>query len=210
MKYFNIFFILFLVLSCKNILPKEKGSEYAKIRNVEIDMNGGLYNVSIILAADSTKTNRFYTVVFLDTTINELKAFEVADRVVELFEKGLLPVESGTTGTALYNYYKSGQSENADAERRKFYELLTEAKGVLLLVAKPEDILNKEFFLNNLKKISGCYFPDNKEDASVLDGDITISTCKEDEKKPCADIFASGKNKKGESVNMSLDKLVIE
>ena len=51
----------------------------------------------------------------------ELKAFAVVDKLVELFQNGVLPVGRGEAGNGLFKYWKETATRVSEAERRSFY-----------------------------------------------------------------------------------------
>lgn len=55
--------------------------------------------------------------------LDELKAFEVVDKLVELSQIGVLPTGLSGAGKMLYDYWKSAPNRMSDAERRNFYAL---------------------------------------------------------------------------------------
>ena len=55
--------------------------------------------------------------------LDELKAFEVVDKLVELSQIGVLPTGLSGAGKMLYDYWKSAPNRMSDAERRNFYSL---------------------------------------------------------------------------------------
>jgi hypothetical protein len=54
---------------------------------------------------------------------DELKAFEVVDKLVELFQHGMLAVGNGNAGRQLYKYWKDAPNRMSSAERRNFYSM---------------------------------------------------------------------------------------
>jgi hypothetical protein len=54
---------------------------------------------------------------------DELKAFQVVDKLVELFQHGMLPIGSGKAGKLLYKYWKEGPNRMSEAERKNFYAM---------------------------------------------------------------------------------------
>jgi hypothetical protein len=51
----------------------------------------------------------------------ELKVFQVVDKLVELFQNGILPVGRGTAGNLLFAHWKNAALRVSEAERRGFY-----------------------------------------------------------------------------------------
>jgi hypothetical protein len=54
---------------------------------------------------------------------DELKAFEVVDKIVEAAQMGTLTTSVSDAGAAIYEYWKSAPNRMSDAERRNFYAL---------------------------------------------------------------------------------------
>ena len=53
----------------------------------------------------------------------ELKAFEVVDRIVEMFQRGTLPIGPGNAGKQLYKYWQEAPNRMREDERRNFYAM---------------------------------------------------------------------------------------
>src|SRR5205085_5155061 len=51
----------------------------------------------------------------------ELKVFQVVDKIVELFQNGILPIGRGEAGNALFKYWKETATRVSEQERRSFY-----------------------------------------------------------------------------------------
>lgn len=51
----------------------------------------------------------------------ELKVFQVVDKLVELFQNGILPIGKGEAGNNLFKYWKETATRVSEAERRSFY-----------------------------------------------------------------------------------------
>jgi hypothetical protein len=51
----------------------------------------------------------------------ELKAFQVVDKLVELFQNGILPIGKGDAGDSLFKYWKETSTRVSEPERRSFY-----------------------------------------------------------------------------------------
>ena len=54
---------------------------------------------------------------------DELKAFQVVDKLVELSQQGMLPIGSGPAGKLLYKYWKDAPSRMSEGERKNFYAM---------------------------------------------------------------------------------------
>jgi hypothetical protein len=53
--------------------------------------------------------------------LEELKVFQVVEKLVELFQNGTLPVVKGDAGNLLFSYWKNAALRVSEAERRGFY-----------------------------------------------------------------------------------------
>jgi hypothetical protein len=53
--------------------------------------------------------------------LDELKFFQVVDKLVELFQKGMLPLGRGNAGDKLYLYWKESDERLSEIERRNLY-----------------------------------------------------------------------------------------
>ncbi|MEO8751435.1 MAG: hypothetical protein ABI624_02025 [Casimicrobiaceae bacterium] len=71
---------------------------------------------------------------------DELKAFEVVDKLVELFQQGMLTIGNGTAGKQLYKYWKDAPNRMSDAERRNFYAMTMGVPG-----GETSGMVNREF-----------------------------------------------------------------
>jgi hypothetical protein len=54
---------------------------------------------------------------------DELKAFDVVDKLVELSQSGMLPIGISGAGSMMYDYWKSAPNRMSESERRNFYAL---------------------------------------------------------------------------------------
>jgi|tagenome__1003787_1003787.scaffolds.fasta_scaffold20989729_9 hypothetical protein len=59
--------------------------------------------------------------VYFAAMLEDLKFFAVADKVVEQFMSGMVPVSRGTAGDALYDYFKEAPDRLTEMERRGLY-----------------------------------------------------------------------------------------
>lgn len=61
-------------------------------------------------------------IVYHAAMIEELKVFQVADRLVEMFERGTLPLAKDKAGESLYPRWKNSDERSTELERRNLYE----------------------------------------------------------------------------------------
>lgn len=61
--------------------------------------------------------------IYFAAMFEEMKAFQVVDKLVELFQNGILPIGrgDGAAGNYLYKYWKEAPNRISEAERRNFY-----------------------------------------------------------------------------------------
>jgi len=59
--------------------------------------------------------------VYFAAMLEDLKFFAVADKVVEQFVSGMVPVSRGTAGDAMYDYFKAAPDRLTEVERRGLY-----------------------------------------------------------------------------------------
>lgn len=58
---------------------------------------------------------------YFASMFEEMKVFEVVDKLVELFQNGILPIGKGEAGNSLFRYWKETATRVSEAERRSFY-----------------------------------------------------------------------------------------
>ena len=54
---------------------------------------------------------------------DELKAFQVVDKLIEMSQRGELPLMRGKAGTQLYNYWRQAPNRMSETERQTFYAI---------------------------------------------------------------------------------------
>lgn len=70
----------------------------------------------------------------------ELKVFQVIDRIVEQFQHGTLPIGPGEAGKRLYNYWREAPNRMSEQERRNFAAITLGVPG-----GEPGAMVNREF-----------------------------------------------------------------
>lgn len=58
---------------------------------------------------------------YFSAMFEELKVFQVVDKLVELFQNGVLPIGRGEAGNNLFKYWKETATRMSESERRNFY-----------------------------------------------------------------------------------------
>jgi hypothetical protein len=73
--------------------------------------------------------------------LEEMRAFEVLERIAQLFQQGLLPLGAGKAGAALHHYHQHAKDRLGAQERRLFYARVLGVPG-----GEAEDTtVNQEF-----------------------------------------------------------------
>ena len=70
----------------------------------------------------------------------ELKVFQVVDRIVEQFQQGMLPIGPGKAGKLLYRYWREAPNRMSEQERRNFAAITLGIPG-----GDPGGMVNREF-----------------------------------------------------------------
>jgi len=78
--------------------------------------------------------------IYSAALLEELKAFQVVDRLVELFQQGVLPIGRGRAGRNLFKYWKESASRMSERERKRLY-----ARTLGLPGGEVEVVPNREF-----------------------------------------------------------------
>lgn len=79
-------------------------------------------------------------VVYFAAMLEELKVFQVVDRLTQLFQFGLLTVNRRTTGSNLYKYFKEAPLRLSELDRRNLYARTIGAPG-----GSDGAVVNREF-----------------------------------------------------------------
>lgn len=78
--------------------------------------------------------------IYFSYQLEEMRLFQVVERIVDLFRQGLLPLGRGAVGDYLFNYYKKAAERITEAERRDLYMRVFGAPG-----GNPASEPNREF-----------------------------------------------------------------
>jgi hypothetical protein len=92
--------------------------------NPMADLGAGLFDLESINDADIVPNNvNLMGTMVCSAMFDELKVFQVVDKLVELFQQGTLPIGSGAAGELLYRYWKDSPNRMSEAERKNFYAM---------------------------------------------------------------------------------------
>lgn len=78
--------------------------------------------------------------MIVSAMFEELKVFQVVDRIVEQFQQGMLPIGPGKAGKALYRYWRDAPNRMNEQERRNFASITLGIPG-----GNPNGMINSEF-----------------------------------------------------------------
>jgi hypothetical protein len=67
--------------------------------------------------------------IYFSWQLEEMRMFQVVEKIVDLFRQGLLPLGRGSVGDYLFNYYKTAAERLSENERRDLYMRLFGAPG---------------------------------------------------------------------------------
>jgi hypothetical protein len=78
--------------------------------------------------------------IYFAYQLEEMRLFQVVERIVDLFRQGLLPLGRGTVGDYLFNYFKKASERITEGERRDLYMRVFGAPG-----GNPANEPNRDF-----------------------------------------------------------------
>jgi hypothetical protein len=59
--------------------------------------------------------------IYYAAALEDVRMFQVVDKLVELFERGMLPIGKGRAGDLLYAYWRKSSTRMSEVERRNLY-----------------------------------------------------------------------------------------
>lgn len=87
-----------------------------------------------------TENVKLMGAVICSAMFEELKVFQVVDKLVELAQNGMLPIGRGSAGETLYKYWRDTPNRMSEMERRNFYALTIGIPG-----GDAAGMVNREF-----------------------------------------------------------------
>ncbi|MFL0355811.1 hypothetical protein ACI5KX_04970 [Erythrobacter sp. GH1-10] len=78
--------------------------------------------------------------MIVSAMFEELKVYQVVDRIVEQFQRGMLPIGSGRAGELLYKYWREAPNRMSEQERRDFQTITLGVPG-----GNPNALVNRDF-----------------------------------------------------------------
>jgi hypothetical protein len=85
---------------------------------IEISLPNLEEDVDIEIQAENLKATQ---AIYFSYQLEEMRIFQVVERIVELFRQGMLPLGRNSVGDKLFNYYKKAVEHITEAERRDLY-----------------------------------------------------------------------------------------
>jgi hypothetical protein len=117
----------------------------------------------------------------------ELKAFQVVDRLVEMSQRGELPLIKGAAGTKLYQYWREAPNRMSEVERQTFY-----AMTLGLPTGQPGGATNSDFqelWLRFVSSVSSLV-RENRVD-QILRSSLPVAINQQQVKKAARDLAAN-------------------
>jgi hypothetical protein len=112
-------------------LGRRVGEALNNLQNVGDYLQPSLINIDLPDLEEETTDHeivedniRALQPAYFSAMFEELKVYQVVDKLVELFQNGILPIGRGTPGGAgdsLFKYWKETATRVSEAERRSFY-----------------------------------------------------------------------------------------
>ncbi|WP_292999375.1 hypothetical protein [Nevskia sp.] len=120
--------------------------------------------------------------------LEEMRLFQVVEKIVDLFRQGLLPLGRGKAGDYLYKYYKTASTRITESERRDIYVRAFGAPG-----GDPEaNLPNREFnelFLRFVSAVSN--FSRQNTIEKLLRNSLPMAVSQEQVRKSARDLAAN-------------------
>jgi hypothetical protein len=109
----------YLRLKTRNALARVEGAgEEAPPASISIDLPDLEAQSDVRIQADNIRAMQ---AIFFAATLEDMKMFQVVDKLVEQFQSGVLPLGRGNAGNLLYAYWKKSINRFTEIERRNLY-----------------------------------------------------------------------------------------
>ena len=100
------------------LLRNEGADDSAPPSALEIDLPDLEEQTDVEIIVDNLHAMQ---AIYFSAMLEELKLFQVVEKLVELFQYGMLPLGKGTAGDILYGYMKKGVTRLTEYDRRNLY-----------------------------------------------------------------------------------------
>lgn len=147
---------------------------------IDIDLPDLEKQADVEIVADNLKAMQ---AIYFAAMLEELKVFQVMDKLVELFHCGMLPLGRGVAGDGLYRYWKDGNVRLSEMERRNLYARTFGFPGGEATMESP----NREFNELWLRFVSAVSSYMRKIELEGIYGTTTAATISQEQmrKKGC-------------------------
>ena len=126
--------------------------------------------------------------IYFSYQLEEMRLYQVVERIVELFRQGLLPLGRGRIGDYLYKYYQKAAERITESERRDLYFRCFGAPGGNTNVGEPNRDFN-ELWLRFLSAVSS--FARQLTVDRLLRSNVPMSVSQEQVRKSGRDLGAN-------------------
>jgi hypothetical protein len=94
------------------------GGDNAPPSSIDIDLPDLEAQSDIEIQGDNLRAMQ---AIYFAAQLEDLKVFQVVDKLVELFQNGMLPLGKGLAGNTLYDYWKQSIKRMTETERRNLF-----------------------------------------------------------------------------------------
>jgi hypothetical protein len=109
----------YISLKAKLAIARAVGlGEEAPPSTIEIDLPDLEARTDVDIQEDNL---RAVEAIYFAAMLEELKVFQVVDKLTELFQKGMLPIGKGTAGDLIYSGWRKSITRFTEIERRNLY-----------------------------------------------------------------------------------------
>ncbi|HLO96909.1 MAG TPA: hypothetical protein VK195_21585, partial [Burkholderiaceae bacterium] len=126
--------------------------------------------------------------IYFAYQLEEMRMFQVVDKIVDLFRSGLLPLGKGTVGDKLFKYFKTSTERITEAERRELYYRMFGAPGGNPNAGEPNRDFN-ELWLRFVSAVSS--FARQISVERLLRNNIPMAVSQEQVRKAARDLGAN-------------------
>lgn len=151
---------------------------------LEIDLPDLEEAVSIEIQGENLKAVQ---AIYFSYQLEEMRLFQVVERIVELFRQGLLPLGRNSVGDKLFNYYKKAAEHITEGERRDLYQRCFGAPG-----GNPSSEPNRDFNELWLRFVSAVSsFSRQQTVERMLRSNLPMAVSQEQVRKAARDLGAN-------------------
>lgn len=126
--------------------------------------------------------------IYFAYQLEEMRMFQVVDKIVDLFRGGLLPLGKGTVGDKLFKYFKTSTERITEAERRELYYRMFGAPGGNPSAGDPNRDFN-ELWLRFVSAVSS--FARQISVERLLRNNVPMAVSQEQVRKAARDLGAN-------------------